>query len=188
MHLLRNSGKETGFFLKNPVSHLSNPGLLRRHVSINVPESGKLHRIVCAEYANFVVVVTDEGTQPRPIPQSCLTVNLHAPLEPLQSKRAVRMVHAHLTTKQVCVAAMEKPSIRRSHRHATMPARMPRQWDEQYFGLVVGDHVYTVKPVPLLALERVDDPLRSVRPQGRPVTLAFGECCWTHSGLMLLGE
>jgi len=34
MYLLKNSGKETGFFLKNPVSHLSNPSLLRRYVNM----------------------------------------------------------------------------------------------------------------------------------------------------------
>jgi len=33
MYLLKNSGKETGFFLKNPVSRLSNPSLLRRYPS-----------------------------------------------------------------------------------------------------------------------------------------------------------
>ncbi len=31
MYVLKNSGKETGFFLENPVSHLSNPSLPRSY-------------------------------------------------------------------------------------------------------------------------------------------------------------
>ena len=125
------------------------------------------------EDGHLVAVLLTKLAQAAVIVQPGALDRLHAALEPLQRRRAVRCDGVDLAVEEVRVAGIEQPAAAGVDGDPGVPARVPGERHQQDLGRQAVELPHGLETEPRLAGVRIGRPLWTMSELDRAVAAAF---------------